>query len=114
MDCPPDLNIIEVVWDPLDSERNKGQPKFKEELKEASYNIPEDYSTKLQDSLPKRCEVCETVREHNTDSLDEGIRQAGGVSEWSLLFTGQFLLHGECVVIHHHRQHAWQKAGHHL
>ena len=50
MDWPPqspDLNIIEVVWDHLDSERNKGQPKSKEELwdvlKEISYNIPKDY-----------------------------------------------------------------------
>ena len=35
MDCPPqspDLNIIEAVWDHLDRERNKGQPKYKEEL----------------------------------------------------------------------------------
>ena len=28
----PDLNIIEAVWDHLDRERNKGQPKSKEEL----------------------------------------------------------------------------------
>ena len=61
MDWPPqspDLNIIEAVWDHLDRERNKGQPKSKEELwevlKEAWYNIPEDYFRKLQDSLPKR------------------------------------------------------------
>ena len=39
----PDLNIIEVVWDHLDRERNKGQPKSKEVLKEALYNIPENY-----------------------------------------------------------------------
>ena len=38
---------IEAEWDHLDRERHKGQPKSKEELwevlKEASYNIPEDY-----------------------------------------------------------------------
>ena len=28
------LNIIEAVWDHLDRERNKGQPKSKEELRE--------------------------------------------------------------------------------
>ena len=43
----PDLNIIEAVWDHQDRERNKGQPKFKEELwevlKVTKYNIPEDY-----------------------------------------------------------------------
>ena len=54
----PDLNIIEAVWDHLDRERNKGQPKSKEELwqvlKEAKYNISEDYKRQLQDSLPKR------------------------------------------------------------
>jgi len=61
MDWPPqspDLNIIEAVWDHLDRERNKRQPTSKEELwevlKEAWYNIPEDYFRKLQDSLPKR------------------------------------------------------------
>ena len=47
----PDLNIIEAVWDHLDRERNK--TKSKEELKEAWYNIPEDYFRKLQGSLPK-------------------------------------------------------------
>ena len=53
----PDLNIIETVWDHLDRERSRKQPKSKEELwevlKEAWYNIPEDYSKKLQDSLLK-------------------------------------------------------------
>ena len=60
MDWPsqsPDLNIIEAVWDHLDRERNKRQPKSKEELwevlKEAWYNIPDDYFRKLHDSLPK-------------------------------------------------------------
>ena len=36
MDWPPhspDLNIIEAVWDHLDREINKGQPKSKEELR---------------------------------------------------------------------------------
>ena len=28
----PDLNIIKAVWDHLDRERNRGQPKSKEEL----------------------------------------------------------------------------------
>ena len=40
----PDLNIIEAVWDHLDREINKGQPKSKElwkVLKEAWYNCPE-------------------------------------------------------------------------
>ena len=35
MDWPPprpDLNIIEAVWEHLDRERNKGQPKSKEGL----------------------------------------------------------------------------------
>ena len=35
MDWPPQspgLNIIEAVWDHLGRERNKGQPKSKEEL----------------------------------------------------------------------------------
>ena len=54
----PDLNIIEAVWDNLDRERNKRQPKSEEELgevlKEAWYNIPEDYFKKLQDSPHKR------------------------------------------------------------
>ena len=43
----PDLNIIEVEWDHLDRERNKGQSKSKEKLwevlNEVQYNIPEDY-----------------------------------------------------------------------
>ena len=46
MDWPPqspDLNIIKAVWDHLDRERNKGQPKSIEELvlKEAEGNIPD-------------------------------------------------------------------------
>ena len=39
MDWPPqspDLNIMEAVLDHLDRERNKGQPKSKEELWEVS------------------------------------------------------------------------------
>ena len=51
-------SIIGAVWDHQDRERNKGQPESEEELwevlKEAKYNIPEDYWRKLQDSLPKR------------------------------------------------------------
>ena len=50
MDWPPqspDLIIIESLWDHLDRDRNKLQPKSKDELwevlKEAWYNIPEDY-----------------------------------------------------------------------
>ena len=38
MDWSPqslDLNIIVAVWDHLDRERNKGQSKSEEELKEA-------------------------------------------------------------------------------
>ena len=46
-DQSPDLNIIEAVWDHLNREINKGQPKSKEELwevlKDTYYNIPEDY-----------------------------------------------------------------------
>ena len=76
MDWPPqspDLNIIEAVWDHLDRERNKGQPKSKEELKEmlkeAWYNIPEDYFWKLQDGLPKEFKMCFVPKEVtlNTD-----------------------------------------------
>ena len=58
----PDLNIIEAVWDHLARKRNKGQPKSKEELwevlKEAWYNIPEDYFIKPQDSLRKKRSRC--------------------------------------------------------
>ncbi|XP_053573179.1 pterin-4-alpha-carbinolamine dehydratase 2 isoform X1 [Bombina bombina] len=47
----PDLNIIEALWDHLDKEINKRQPKSKEELwevlKEVWYYIPEDYFRKL-------------------------------------------------------------------
>ena len=47
MDKPsqsPDLNIIEAVWDHLDRERTaQEQEELWEVLKEASYNIPEDY-----------------------------------------------------------------------
>ena len=45
----PDMNIIKAVWDHLDRERNKGQPKEElwEVLKEAYYNIPEDYGPTL-------------------------------------------------------------------
>ena len=54
----PDLNIIEAVWDYLDRERNKKQPKSTEELwqvlEEAWDNLPQDYLRKLQESLPKR------------------------------------------------------------
>ena len=54
----PDLNIIDTVWDHLDRERNKRQPKSKEELwevlKKAWYNISENYFRKLQGSLQKR------------------------------------------------------------
>ena len=61
----PELNIIEAVWDHLDREINKGQPKSEEELWEvlklAWYNIPEDYQRKL----PKR--VNDVQREVNTD-----------------------------------------------
>lgn len=46
------MNLIEAVWDHLDREINKRQLKSKEELwevlKEARYNIPEDYFRKLQ------------------------------------------------------------------
>ena len=61
MDWPPqspDLNIIQAVWDHLDRERNKGQPKSKEDLwevlKEALYNIPEYYERTSRQS-PKKC-----------------------------------------------------------
>ena len=54
----PNLNIIEAVWDYLDRERNKKQPKSTEELwqvlEEAWDNLPQDYLRKLQESLPKR------------------------------------------------------------
>ena len=56
------LNIIEAVWDHLDRERNKRQPKSKKELwevlKEAWYIIPEDYFRKPQNSLPKKSSGC--------------------------------------------------------
>ena len=56
MDWPPqspDQHIIEAVWDHLDRERNEGKPNSKEELwevlKEAYYNMPDDYG-----NLPAR------------------------------------------------------------
>ena len=63
MDWPPqssDMNIIEAVWDHLDREINKGQPNSKEELvlKEAEYNIPEDYKRKLSKQSPKTSSWC--------------------------------------------------------
>lgn len=61
MDWPPqspDLNITEAEWDHLKRERNKRQPKFKEQLwevlKAAWYIISEDDFRKRQDGLPKR------------------------------------------------------------
>ena len=68
MDWPPrspDLNIIEAVWDHLDREINKGQPKSKEkfwEKKEAWYNITEDYQ-----SLQKRVQDVQREITLNTD-----------------------------------------------
>ena len=53
----PDLNIIEAVWDHLDRERNKRQPKSKEELWEvlieAWYKYPRRLRKKTS-GLPKR------------------------------------------------------------
>ena len=46
MDWPPqspDLNNIEAVWDHLDGERRTTSKELWEVLKEAKYNIREDY-----------------------------------------------------------------------
>lgn len=52
MNWPPqtlDLNIIEAVWDHLDKERNKREPKSKEKLRCAERSL-----VQFQDGLPKK------------------------------------------------------------
>ena len=59
MDWPPQTEYLEAVWDHLGRESNKRQPKSKEELwkvlKEAWYNLLEDYFRKLQGQSPQKC-----------------------------------------------------------
>lgn len=66
----PDLNIIEAAWEHLDREKNKKQPKSKEELwnvlQDAWNNMPQDYLRKLQESLPKRVAAVKRVKGGHT------------------------------------------------